>query len=163
MAAPKLSTVQGLVIELIVAAAAKTGSILAGIPIARDGFGYMDPDAENAPDKIIVKATTEGGPGLAIYVSYPVLTRRDSTVNGTSVIKAIIPVILGENPRVNQVDAGGLNRDPLQVVEAIWAAVKGRSNGPQSFDVEQTPMGTVVDGQGDRIYQLYLECPILVG
>ena len=163
MAAPRLSTAQGILVALILAAQAKTGSPLAGIPIAREQFGYMDPTSEaNDPDKIVTAALADGGGGIAIYVPYPITARQEWVLNGATTIKCLIPVFLMVNPEQNERGDGGLKRDPLVIVEEIWSALKGKTNGPASFALGASPMGLPSDESGIRSYPIDIECTLMV-
>lgn len=163
MAAPRLSTVQRSVAELITASAAKSGSMLAGIPVAREEFGYMDPTGtETNSDAVINAALGEDGPGLAIFVSQPMGTLEASTVNGRSEIKASCVAFLLVNPEQNERGTSGLNRNPLLVVEELWASVPGKSIGPSSFQIGASALGISEDGAAIRTYPVEFICTLIV-
>lgn len=162
MSAPTLSTVQTILADLLIADQARTGSLLAGIPLAREQFGHMDPtdDASN-PDGIATAALSEDGPGVVIYLPYPILTLGSSFEGGRATVKCIVSLFLLVNPEQNERGAGGINRDPLTIVQAIWASVLGKSRGPL-FQLGPSPMGIPSDESAVRSYPIDFECTLMV-
>lgn len=162
MAAARLSTIQGILVALIVAEQARAGSLLAGIPLAREQFGFMDPASSENTDAIMVRATSDGGSGMVIYFPYPILTLGASTLNGRATVRCLVPVFLLVNPEQNERGTGGLNRDPLEVVQSIWSAVIAKARGPDSFELGSSPMGIPSDESSIRSYPIDFECMLII-
>ena len=157
MSALKLSTAQAALVALITAAQANAVAFpdLAGVPLAVEAFN------SDAADATINAALDTGGPGLCIYSVSPWSARLEKSITGTDRFQVSLTVFVLENPTQNG-DAltGGLGRDPLKVIEALWQAVCNKpSKGGQDFHVSD-PLDPVPEGSGMRIWATSFELPV---
>ena len=145
-----LSSAQSSLVALLTAAAVGS-NILNGIPIAKEQFGQPDPSAA------IEAALSDTGPGLCILSIAPYSTRIESTGNQDARLMISLPIVLLENPARNSSAGGGANKNPLQVVEAIWkAGASARSKGPQ-IQLGASPLEVIDENYGMRIYAIDFE------
>lgn len=157
MSALKLSTAQAAIVALITAAQANAVVFpdLVGVPLAVEAFNSETADA------VINAALDSGGPGICIYSVSPWSARIDKSITGTDRFQVSLTVFVLENPTQNTNTAdGGLNRDPLKVIEALWQAVCNKpSKGGQDFHVSD-PLDPVPEGSGMRIWATSFEIPV---
>lgn len=150
MSAPKLSTVQDSLCAYIQAEIAKQAGILSGIAFCREKFGTGD------AAEIFDTALSSEGSGMCIFVTFPLTARLDQNPGKWTSIMCLLSVIVADNPTVNT------TKNPLEVVEAIWAAVaKQSSKGPQ-FQLGSSPMDMITDEGELRTYVINFEIPISV-
>lgn len=156
MSALKLSTCQAALLALVSAAQAGTQfPDLAGIPVAVET--YSNDDA----DEVINDALNENGPGIVIFSALPFAVRTgDSIPTNVETFQASLVLFVLENPKVNMDTAnGGLARDPLKVIEALWYACTNRpGRGGQAFHVAD-PLEPVTESSGYRVWATTFEIP----
>jgi len=139
----KLSEIQTKIKTLIQADAALSGNKLATIGISIEGEIDGDGRQIDFDGDVSDGITTRG---LHIGIMQPSTAEADNIHNGQggglSHFWTTVPVLLCEAPHVNRdVTVGGLDRDPLQVIEAIFQAVLKKPTGPFSntFRLSQEP------------------------
>lgn len=157
MSALKLSTAQAALVAFLTAAQAGTQfPDLQGIPIAVES--YANDDA----DDVINAALDENGPGIVIFSALPFAVRISDSSPGTQQFMASLVLFVLENPKTNMDTAhGGLSRDPMKVVEAIWSAVAAKPSGrPQTFHIAD-PLEPVTETSGFRMWATTIETQIL--
>lgn len=128
----KISEIQGIVKTLIAADAALVGNKLATIGVTIEG--ELDGDGRQVDfDDVIADGIITRG--LHIGILQPSTAHaeniHDGKGSGLSHFWCSIPVLLCEAPHVNRdASVGGLNRNPLEVIEAILEAVLKKPVGP---------------------------------
>jgi hypothetical protein len=148
------ATLQTSAVDLIQAAALTQGNALAGITVAVEGV--------NEPlDATIEPALRTNG--QAIAVCFPDFTRRTQGGPGVAILQGSVPIFLFVNPTQNA-KPGGLQREPLLVVEAIWRALAGKpaSLGPHHFEPSAQPLERITDQAGLLVYALEFEAPVTI-
>lgn len=146
----RLSTIQDTLVGYLTAEAAKVGSLLNGITIIREQHGHADPSAA------FESAMTSNG--LAIMSWSPYAVKLDEISHTGATLIASLPVFLVVNPVLN---AAALNRNPLQIVEAIWAAAIRQHKGPQ-IRLGGTPLELIDEDSGIRSYPIDFEVVVTV-
>lgn len=154
MSAPTLSTAQGILYAQLAAEAAKATSMLYGIPIVRQGYGFPNFLSE------VEAAVNEGAKGMCIILVEPFAERQEAVANQVARVLLALRVFLAVNPVTNE-SGTGANKDPLQVLEAIWnAATNAPSKGPQ-IRLAASPLPEIEETSGLLMYQSDFEVPII--
>jgi hypothetical protein len=152
-----LLDIQPQALLLIQAAAQSQSSPLANVPVAVEGATDVELDA--------VVETAMRQEGIAVIVTLPTVARQVQSRPGVTVARCELGLLVVENRTQNRTPAtGGLNRDPLAVVSALWTALVGQpiTNGPYHFELAPVPLARVGEGLGTLIYAVEFEAPILV-
>lgn len=151
MSALTLSTAQAALVSLLTAAIANTTAYpaLANVPLAVEKF---DTDSEPTVDAALAKE------GVCILSIFPWSSRIEDAGNGVQRLLISLVVFVLENKTQNlDTTNGGLNRNPLLIIEDMWTAVtKAPMKGPQRFKLSD-PLEPVNEGSGMRIWATNFE------
>jgi hypothetical protein len=146
-----LSTAQSALVSLLTAAIANTTDYpaLANVPLAVEAFNA---DSEPAVDAAMAKE------GVCILSIFPWSSRIENVGNGVQRLLISLIVFVLENKTQNLNTAnGGLGRNPLLIIEAMWRAItKTPMKGPQRFRLSD-PLEPVNEGAGIRIWATNFE------
>lgn len=155
----KLSEIQGKIKTLLETAAGVDGSKLASIGItvegSTDGSGALVDLDEAIAEGMLAR-------GLHIGILHPSTGESDTAHNssgkGIGSMWSTVPVLLCENPQINRdVAGGGLNRNPIEVVEELIQAVLFKPTGPlpNGFRLASEPFFKTENEAGFQYFSLF--------
>ncbi|MEQ1842051.1 MAG: hypothetical protein ABL994_16725, partial [Verrucomicrobiales bacterium] len=94
--------------------------------------------------------------GTVLFSLFPVVSRADQNPGKWTSILCGLSVLVIDNPQKNT------TKDPLRVVEAIWAAVAKQSGKGPQFQLGSSPMDLIDETEAARVYAVNFEVLISV-